>query len=108
MHSQLGWVAPVRFLPAWIRGEPYHPGRDGEVGPILRLTEAELDESGRFTGFEQGGWQVALSRYTVWPPPADSAVSGASLGAMQATTPGRIVARKDERKVTLVVREFRQ
>ena len=112
MRAQLGWAVPVRYLPAWIRGEPYRPGLDRVETPFLRLRHAELDDAGRFTSFEQANWHVALSRYTAWPAatPTSDAASDATdenaEGSVSSTTPARLVARSEDRKVTLVISRF--
>jgi outer membrane lipoprotein LolB len=46
-RGALGEALPLRALPAWLRGRPW-------AGAASRATEA---------GFEQLGWQVALTRF---------------------------------------------
>ena len=82
MRASLGWSVPVAVLPAWIRGVPHRQ---------LSHDAAEQDAQGRYTGFVQAGWQVALSAY-------ERSEDGA--------TPGRIVAESGTRRVTVVVRDY--
>ena len=82
MATQLGWQVPVAYLPVWIRGAPL---------PNEAVADAQLDGEGRYVGFTQAGWQVALSGYQA---------------AANPVSPARIVAVNGARKVTVVVREF--
>jgi len=88
MLANLGWAVPIAVLPAWIQGFP---------ATELPHAAAQLDSEGRYTAFDQAGWQVSLQRYTS----RTSAPEGL-------TTPARIVASNGARKVTVVVREYVQ
>lgn len=88
MLANLGWTVPIAVLPAWIQGFP---------ATQLPYAAAVLDDQGRYTAFDQAGWQVTLQRY--------KARSTAPLGL---STPTRIVALNGMRKVTVVVREYAQ
>ena len=57
----------------------------------VAVADAQLDGEGRYVGFTQAGWQVALSGYQA---------------AANPVSPARIVAVNGARKVTVVVREF--
>ena len=88
MRANLGWTVSVAVLPAWIQGFP---------ATQLPYAAAVLDDEGRYTAFDQAGWQVSLQRY---------AERGA--GAAQVITPARIVALNGARRVTVVVRDYTQ
>ena len=82
MYAHLGWSLPIEVLPAWIRGVPEEN---------LDYDGAVYDAEGRFTQFDQAGWQVALNRYTQ---------------RERFATPGRIRAVNGANRITVVVREF--
>lgn len=86
MNAHLGWSVPVVVLPAWIRGLP---------AKRLRHSQPSVDKEGRFTAFQQAGWQVELQRYSD------------RLGNLgELSTPGRIVATNQARKVTVVIGRY--
>lgn len=80
MAASLGWSVPIGVLPAWIRGRPH---RQLAFGEVVR------DAEDRFVEFVQAGWQVELSRY-----------------ADEEENPGRIVATRGDRRVTVIVRDY--
>lgn len=84
MQAHLGWSAPIHVLPDWIRGQP---------DPSLAVAAAVRENGGRLTQFEQAGWLVNFDRFASIDP---------------AARPGRIVARNDDRKITVLVRQFAQ
>ena len=51
MQRELGWSVPVAVLSHWIRGTP---------SPALPWQLASHDGAGRFSAFEQAGWQVEV------------------------------------------------
>ena len=82
MQEHLGWSAPVGVLQYWIRGR---------LAPERRANAVDRDAAGHLTAFEQLGWAVELSR---WRESAAGPV------------PGRIRATRDDRRVTVVCKEW--
>ena len=82
MQQHLGWSAPVNVLRYWIRGR---------LAPGWRANAVDRDATGHLTAFEQLGWAVELSR---WRESAAGPV------------PGRIRATRDDRRITVVCKEW--
>ena len=81
MAQALGWRAPIAALRHWVRGA---------VAPDAAV-ELQRDASGRVTRFEQHGWTVELRGWR-----------SAAVGEV----PGRIVATKAGRRVTVICKEW--
>ena len=82
MEQELGWSAPVDALRHWVRGNP---------APDHPATASEHGENGRLARFGQRGWIVELSRWRT--DDADE-------------VPGRVVATRNGRRVTVVCKEW--
>lgn len=82
MQEHLGWSAPVDVLRYWIRGR---------LAPGRRANAVDRDAAGHLMAFEQLGWAVELSR---WRESAAGPV------------PGRIRATRDDRRITVVCKEW--
>ncbi|WP_438970623.1 lipoprotein insertase outer membrane protein LolB [Methylophaga sp.] len=50
----IGWLLPVSALRDWVRGVPYSK---------VEVDHKQLDEKGRLTLLEQGGWTIEFLRY---------------------------------------------
>ncbi|MEM9623426.1 MAG: outer membrane lipoprotein LolB [Pseudomonadota bacterium] len=82
MQQQLGWSLPVMVLGSWIRGQP-HPG--------LAVMDLLTSDAGDVEALQQAGWFVRFSQF---------------VDHSTARAPGRIVATRDDRKITVLVRSF--
>ena len=82
MQQHLGWSAPVAALGHWVRGHP---------APSYPATRLEHNADGHLERFTQLGWTVELSR---WRDRASVLL------------PGKVVAVRDGRRVTVVCREW--
>ena len=81
MLRTLGWRAPIAALRHWVRGEV-------APGPAAGLAH---DERGRLSRFRQLGWSVELRGWR---------------SAAEGEVPGRVVAHKEERRITVVCKEW--
>ena len=82
MQQHLGWSAPVVVLGHWVRGRP---------APGYAATLHEHDAQGHLERFAQLGWTVELSR---WRDRASGVL------------PGKVVAIRNGRRVTVICREW--
>ncbi len=82
IYNALGWNLPISDLFYWVRGIP---------APRTHITNQEKTEAGALAFLEQAGWQLTYSRYN-------------AVGPWQ--LPGKIVARRDALKLTLVIKEW--
>ena len=82
LQSILGWSLPVVALRHWVRGR---------YDPALSATRKSYDEDGNLAAFHQHGWTVRLSNW--------QAVAGESV-------PGKIVARRQQRRITVVCKDW--
>ena len=88
LENALGWSVPVAALRHWVRG------RYDSRAPA---TQRRHDENGNLTAFRQHGWTVRLGRWRRF----SAGESGADRFA-----PGRIVAERQRRRVTVVCKEW--
>ena len=84
MQAHLGWSIPLDVLPAWIRGRP---------ATQWAVDDVRYDDEGEYALFSQANWSVALSRFALRD---------------NLRTPSRVVATQDEKKITVIVRDYRQ
>lgn len=82
MREHLGWSAPVGVLGHWVRGRP---------APGHPATSQERDAEGNLQRFAQLGWTIELSR---WRERESDHL------------PGKVVAVRDDSRVTVVCREW--
>ena len=83
MEQTLGWAVPVAALRHWVRGR---------VDPSLAAAAEQRDGEGNLVRFEQSGWTIRLSRWR------QTAIGAA---------PGRVVAERAGRVVTVICKEWR-
>ena len=83
MKQTLGWAVPVAALRHWVRGR---------VDPSLAAAAEQRDDEGNLARFEQSGWTIRLSRWR------QTAIGAA---------PGRVVAERAGRVVTVICKEWR-
>ena len=83
MEQTLGWAVPVAALRHWVRGR---------VDPSLAAAAEQRDGGGNLARFEQSGWTIRLSRWR------QTAIGAA---------PGRVVAERAGRVVTVICKEWR-
>ena len=83
MEQTLGWAVPVAALRHWVRGR---------VDPSLAAAAEQRDGEGNLARFEQSGWTIRLSRWR------QTAIGAA---------PGRVVAERAGRVVTVICKEWR-
>jgi outer membrane lipoprotein LolB len=81
VHGQIGWRVPVDKLAWWVRGLAA-PGF---------YADRWLDEEGRLSRLDQGGWSIEFGRY--------GAVDGETL-------PLRMTARQQDRTVKIAIRKW--
>lgn len=91
MQRHLGWTVPVAVIPAWLHGRPWQSGVSVEP-PIEDATPPQERR------FEELGWQVRMSRFAPSSPQ--------DMTAQALFTPRRIVATRQNRKITLSVGDF--
>jgi outer membrane lipoprotein LolB len=84
MQAHLGWSIPLDVLPAWIRGRP---------AAQWAVADVRYDDDGEYALFSQANWSVALSRFALHD---------------NLRTPSRVIAIQDEKKITVIVRDYRQ
>lgn len=56
MREHLGWALPLSGARYWVRGIP-------DPDPAHVVSDARLDEAGRWTDFAQDGWRVSVLEY---------------------------------------------
>ncbi len=81
-----GWALPVSQLVYWIRALP---------APGHRITHWAQDDRQQLSELEQAGWRLSYTQYQLIDHP------GGSL-----TLPGRVVAEKEDIRLTLVIRDW--
>lgn len=84
MQQHLGWSVPVTVLSSWIRGEA-HPG--------FAVQEISQSADGDLQAFTQAGWRVSLADLRQ---------------RSQRRTPAKIVAIRQQQKITVAVRSFQE
>lgn len=87
-ENVLGWSMPVAALRHWVRGR---------YDPLAPAAQERHDENGNLTAFHQHGWTVRLGRW-------QRHYGGAS--GTNRVVPGRIVASREERRITVVCKEW--
>ena len=87
-ENVLGWSMPVAALRHWVRGR---------YDPLASAAQERHDENGNLTAFHQHGWTVRLGRWQRY-----STGAGGTIRAV----PGRIVASREERRITVVCKEW--
>jgi outer membrane lipoprotein LolB len=81
VRAQVGWPVPVEALAWWVRGLAA-PGK---------LQQRVLDEEGRLSLLQQGGWHIEFGRYGM--------TDGEAM-------PARMIARQQDRSVKLAIRKW--
>ena len=81
VRAQVGWQVPVEALAWWVRGLAA-PGK---------LQQRVLDEEGRLSLLQQGGWHIEFGRYGM--------ADGEAM-------PARVIARQQDRSVKLAIRKW--
>lgn len=81
VRAQVGWQVPVEALSWWVRGLAA-PGK---------LQQRILDEQGRLSLLQQGGWHIEFGRYGM--------TDGEAM-------PARMIARQQDRSVKLAIRKW--
>lgn len=84
MQAHLGWSIPLDVLPSWIRGRP---------AVQWAVNDVRYDDDGEYALFSQASWSVALSRF-------------AQRESLR--TPSRVIASQNDKKITVIVRDYLQ
>lgn len=82
LFNETGWDIPISEMNYWVRGIP---------SPYSEITNPVLAPEGILLSMEQSGWQLEYSRYE-------------ALG--QWNMPGKIIAKRDQVKLTFVVNDW--